>query len=166
MLHHLLSNPGLCSWGPELPRVLPIAPHVKLGVTKDRYQKKSTHEKQLNGLQVTWMNHVLATLWPSYNQAIGKMALETAEPYISDITKQVRDRPCPPPPPPPCSSLLHLLIQEDHTLYLLSEDTIDLVLSFVKVTSREFYLPLWILLPAVPHFVEIILFLLSYIGLD
>ena len=35
------------------------------------------------------MNHVLSTLWPSYNQAIGKMVLETAEPYISDITKQV-----------------------------------------------------------------------------
>lgn len=35
------------------------------------------------------MNHVLSTLWPAYNQAIGKMVLDTAEPYISDITKQV-----------------------------------------------------------------------------
>ena len=35
------------------------------------------------------MNHMLSTLWPFYNQAIGKMVLETAEPYIADITKQV-----------------------------------------------------------------------------
>lgn len=46
-------------------------------------------QRDLTYLQVTWMNHVLSTLWPSYNQAIGKMVLETAEPYISDITKQV-----------------------------------------------------------------------------
>ena len=40
--------------------------------------------------QVTWMNHILTTLWPHYNQAIGKMVLESAKPQIEDITRQVR----------------------------------------------------------------------------
>lgn len=35
------------------------------------------------------MNHVLKTLWPHYNQAIGKMVLETVTPQIEDVIKQV-----------------------------------------------------------------------------
>lgn len=35
------------------------------------------------------MNHILKTLWPHYNQAVGKMVLESAKPYIDDICNQV-----------------------------------------------------------------------------
>ena len=40
-------------------------------------------------MQVSWMNHIMKTLWPHMNQAIGKMILETVEPMIADVQKQV-----------------------------------------------------------------------------
>jgi len=35
------------------------------------------------------MNHIVKTLWPQFNQAIGKMVLETAGPQIAELKKQV-----------------------------------------------------------------------------
>ena len=40
-------------------------------------------------MQVSWMNHILKSLWPHMNQAIGKMVLETVEPQVADLRKQV-----------------------------------------------------------------------------
>ena len=41
------------------------------------------------GLQATWMNIILKNMWPQYNQAIGKMVLETVKPQLEDLPKQV-----------------------------------------------------------------------------
>ena len=40
-------------------------------------------------MQVSWMNHIMKTLWPHMNQAIGKMILETVMPMVADLKKQV-----------------------------------------------------------------------------
>lgn len=39
-----------------------------------------------------WLNHAIATLWPVYNEAIAKMAIEQAKPQIDAALKGVSDR--------------------------------------------------------------------------
>ena len=44
---------------------------------------------EVHPVQVTWMNHIMRTMWPHYNQAIGKMVLDTVKPQVDDLCKQV-----------------------------------------------------------------------------
>ena len=43
-------------------------------------------------LQVLWMNTILKTMWPYYNQAIGQQVLEQTGPIIAEQLKPVRAR--------------------------------------------------------------------------
>ena len=88
---------------------------------------------------------MIKTLWPHYNQAIGKMVLETVKPQIDEIVKQVGN----------CSQLevkqfaaywLHVLladhcklvlsIAEFHNLHATSQATIIQASYFCSI-------PLW-----------------------
>lgn len=40
-------------------------------------------------LQTMWLNHTIKTLWPVYNEAIAKMAMEQAKPQIDAALKGV-----------------------------------------------------------------------------
>lgn len=40
-------------------------------------------------MQTMWLNHAIKTLWPVYNEAIAKMAMEQAKPQIDAALKGV-----------------------------------------------------------------------------
>lgn len=51
-----------------------------------------------------WLNRAIKTLWPVYNEAIAKMAIEQAKPQIDAALKGVSPEEC-------CEDLEHTLLQ-------------------------------------------------------